>query len=116
MWGAAQLLLAASVLALLLKQAPRNATNLTVAAVLLGLVAILVGAITPAIVGVGRAMDFLPRVTPPPEMAAFGKLHAAYSGHSEFSWANLPASFTASLSVPVKPLRYPLQTRKRHKG
>ena len=79
-WGAVQLLLALAVLVLVLKQAPQNRTNLTIAAVLVGLVVILLGAITGSIVRLGRAMDFLPRVSPPPQMALFGKLHAAYSG------------------------------------
>lgn len=79
-WGAAQLLLAAGVLLLLARQSPRNATDITIAAVLLGLVLILVAVITPPIVSIGREMDFLPRHTPPPQMAVFGRLHAAYSG------------------------------------
>ncbi len=80
LWGGAQVLLAAAVLILLLKQSPRNPTDITIAVVLAGLVVVLVAAITPAIVTVGRAMDFLPRATPPPQMALFGRLHAAYSG------------------------------------
>jgi hypothetical protein len=40
---------------------------------------ILTFAITPPIISVGRALDFVPRDPPPPELATFGMLHAAYS-------------------------------------
>jgi hypothetical protein len=35
--------------------------------------------ITPQIVSVGRALDFVPRDPPPPELRTFGLLHAAYT-------------------------------------
>ena len=34
---------------------------------------------TPPIVSIGRELDFVPRDPPPPELATFGMLHAAYS-------------------------------------
>jgi len=79
LWGAAQLVLGAAVLALLLWQAPRNTTNVSLAGALLLLIAVMVVGITPAITNLGRTLDFVPRNPPPPEMASFGKLHAAYS-------------------------------------
>src|SRR5262249_38211071 len=35
--------------------------------------------LTPRIVVVGRALDFVPREPAPPELSTFGMLHAAYS-------------------------------------
>jgi hypothetical protein len=35
--------------------------------------------ITPQIVSVGRALDFVPRDPPPPGLRTFGLLHAAYT-------------------------------------
>lgn len=78
-WGLAQIGLAVGVLALFLKTSPRNATDVAIAGVLLGLVVVMTLVITPVITSIGRAMDFLPRETPPPQMALFGRLHAAYS-------------------------------------
>ena len=36
--------------------------------------------VTPQIITLGRSLDFVPRVPPPPEMGRFGILHAAYTG------------------------------------
>ncbi len=35
--------------------------------------------VTPPIVSVGRELDFVPRDPPPPQLATFGLLHAAYT-------------------------------------
>ena len=79
LWGAVQLVLGAAVLVLLLRQTPRTPANLTLAGLLLVLVVVMLGVITPAITSLGRTLDFVPRSPPPPQMAAFGRLHAAYS-------------------------------------
>ncbi len=79
LWGALQLAVAAAVLALLLRQASRNTSDIVIAGALLGLIVVLLAAITPAIVRLGRQIDFLPRTIPPPQMAAFARLHATYS-------------------------------------
>ena len=79
LWGALQLALGAAVLVPLLRQTPRSPVNLTLAGILLLLVVVMLGVITPTITSLGRTMDFVPRNPPPPQMAAFGKLHAAYS-------------------------------------
>jgi len=47
--------------------------------VMLGLVLFLMVFITPPILSIGRALDFVPRNPPPPELRTFGLLHAAYS-------------------------------------
>ncbi len=78
LWGALQLVLGAAVLVLLLRQTPRTPANLTLAGLLLVLVVVMLGVITPAMSNLGRTLDFVPRSPPPPQMAAFGKLHAAY--------------------------------------
>jgi hypothetical protein len=46
---------------------------------MLGIVLFLMLLITPRIVSVGRALDFVPRVPPPDGLRTFGLLHAAYT-------------------------------------
>jgi hypothetical protein len=49
------------------------------AGIMLGFALILAAGLTPPILSVGRMLDFVPRDPPPPELATFGLLHAAYS-------------------------------------
>jgi len=46
---------------------------------MLGIVLFLTALITPRIVSVGRALDFVPRVPPPDKLRTFGLLHATYT-------------------------------------
>jgi hypothetical protein len=46
---------------------------------MLGIVLFLTAVITPRIVSVGRALDFVPRVPPPNGLRTFGLLHATYT-------------------------------------
>ncbi len=46
---------------------------------MLGIVLFLTAAITPQVVSVGRALDFVPRDPPPPALRTFGLLHAAFT-------------------------------------
>ena len=46
---------------------------------MLGIVLFLTALITPRIVSVGRALDFVPRVPPPSGLRTFGLLHATYT-------------------------------------
>ena len=46
---------------------------------MLVLVALLAFWLTPQITAVGRGIDFIPRDPPPPAVATFGVLHAAYT-------------------------------------
>ena len=46
---------------------------------MLGIALFLTALITPRIVSVGRQIDFVPRVPPPPGLRTFGLLHAAYT-------------------------------------
>jgi len=46
---------------------------------MLAAVAVMTFYITPEIVEVGRSLDFVPRQPPPPALARFGLLHAAYT-------------------------------------
>ncbi len=76
-WGLAETVLGVALTALVWNVGP---VRLRVAAMaLLALTVVLTFAVTPPIVGIGRALDFVPRDPPPPELAAFGWLHAAYS-------------------------------------
>jgi hypothetical protein len=46
---------------------------------MLAITLLFAGLITPQIVSVGRALDFVPRDPAPPELRTFGLLHAAYT-------------------------------------
>ena len=46
---------------------------------MLAIAAILTVVVTPPIVAMGRSLDFVPRDPPPPSLATFGILHAAYT-------------------------------------
>ena len=46
---------------------------------MLGIVIFMTVLITPAILSVGRSIDFVPRTPPPPALRTFGLLHAAYT-------------------------------------
>src|ERR1700693_4511429 len=67
----AQMLLGALLLFLLLRQSPRDATALALAGTMLVVVLILSFIVTPQIVTLGRSLDFVPRIPPPPEMGRF---------------------------------------------
>src|SRR4051812_29075104 len=76
-WGYAELIFGAAVLWLALRLRQRK--FVIASAIMLAMVAVMAFYITPRITVVGRALDFLPRNTPPPGMAEFGMLHGAYS-------------------------------------
>ena len=77
-WGWLELALAVLVLALAVRGLRQR--KFTVGfSLMLGIVAVMVFYITPEITKVGRSLDFVPRQPPPPGMAKFGILHAAYS-------------------------------------
>jgi hypothetical protein len=46
---------------------------------MLSIVLFLTWVITPQVVSVGRALDFVPRNPPPPDLRTFGLLHAAFT-------------------------------------
>ena len=46
---------------------------------MLAAVVVLTVGITPPIIAIGRSIDFVPRDPPPPAVATFGVLHAAYT-------------------------------------
>ena len=76
-WGVAETVVGVAVVGLLWNFPQRRVRWAALA--MLALTAILTFAVTPPIVDVGRMLDFVPRDPPPPELAAFGLLHAAYS-------------------------------------
>ncbi len=77
-WG--QVALGSLLLVLLSRQIPRDKAALVIAGVMLGLVLLMTLVITPAIVALGRSIDFLPRNPPPAEMPRFRMLHMAFTG------------------------------------
>ena len=46
---------------------------------MLAIALVLTFVVTPPIISIGRGLDFVPRDPPPPSLAAFGVLHAAYT-------------------------------------
>lgn len=78
-YGWAQMVLGAILLALLLRQTPRDSFAIAITCTMLIFVLILTLVITPQILIVGRRLDFVPRNPAPPEMAHFGMLHGAYT-------------------------------------
>ena len=78
-YGWAQMVLGAVLLALLLRQTPRDSFAIAITCTMLVFVLILTLVITPQILIVGRSLDFVPRQPAPPELARFGMLHGAYT-------------------------------------
>ena len=80
LWNVAQLGLGGVVLWLLWDlRAPAAARLRWTIVAMLAVVVILTVGITPQILAVGRSIDFVPRDPPPPAVATFGVLHAAYT-------------------------------------
>jgi hypothetical protein len=77
-WGYAELVFGALVLWLSMRGL-RQKKFVIASSIMLAIVVIMAVYITPRITVVGRALDFLPRNTPPLGMAEFGMLHGAYS-------------------------------------
>ncbi len=78
-YGWAQIVLAAALLFLLLRQSPRDGVAVAAVGAMFVLVLILALYVTPEIVATGRALDFVPRQPPPPEWGRFRSLHGAYT-------------------------------------
>jgi hypothetical protein len=87
-WNGAQLAFGAIVLWLLVRSTPRDAvyTGRAARAVAAMLVIVIAMAawLTPAIVSLGRSLDFMPREPAPPGMQRFWVLHAAYTSFEMF--------------------------------
>ena len=77
LWNFAQLGMATLALWLVYSIEPRRIRRGVMT--MLVLVVILTVGLTPGILSIGRALDFVPRNPPPPELAMFGLLHAVYT-------------------------------------
>jgi hypothetical protein len=77
-WNAAQLVLGAIALWLLADSRKQDAA-FKCAAGMLAIVVLMLAYLTPAIVSLGRELDFVPRDPAPPGMSRFWVLHAAYT-------------------------------------
>jgi len=77
-WGWFELVLGALLLLLAAQRLKQRSITIGFSA-MLAIVAVMLFYITPRIVDVGRSLDFVPRDPPPPSLAQFGILHAAYS-------------------------------------
>jgi hypothetical protein len=76
----AQVALAALLLLLLVRQTPRDPVALATIGAMFAVVLVLTFYVTPEIVSIGRALDFVPREPAPPEMGRFRIFHGAYTG------------------------------------
>ena len=82
LWNIAQIVLGLSVLALIVgssQQEPVAARARSGVIVMLGIVVLMLLWLMPAIVSLGRSVDFVPREPPPPGMQRFWILHATYT-------------------------------------
>lgn len=80
LWNVGQLGLGAATLWLLWDlRSPAAARLRWTLVAMLAVVVILTVGITPQILAIGRSIDFVPRDPPPPAIATFGVLHAAYT-------------------------------------
>jgi hypothetical protein len=77
-WGGAEILLGGVLLALAAKRGKDRKLTIGVGG-MLALSLLMTFYLTPELVEVGRALDFVPRDTPPPQLGRFGRLHGAYS-------------------------------------
>jgi hypothetical protein len=77
-WNIAQMAVLVLVL-WLVRPLPHSRRALGGVIAMLVIVMFLTLALTPPIVSVGRALDFVPRDPPPPQLRTFGLLHAAFS-------------------------------------
>jgi hypothetical protein len=78
LWNIAQVVIAAAVF-VLLRRVPRATRIRRAAMAMLAVVVLMLVWLAPEITAVGRTLDFVPRETPPPQLARFGVLHAAYA-------------------------------------
>ncbi len=76
-WNLVQLPLGGVTLWLVLPAGDRRLRWLVGA--MLAIAVVLTVVVTPPIVSIGRSLDFVPRDPPPPSLATFGILHAAYT-------------------------------------
>lgn len=80
LWNVGQLGLGAAALWLLWDlRSPVAARLRWTLVAMLAVVVVLTLGITPQILAIGRSIDFVPRDPPPPAVATFGVLHAAYT-------------------------------------
>ncbi len=79
-YGWMQIALGVLLLMLLFIETPRDTKALLTSGAMVGLALVLTLIVTPQIVVLGRSLDFVPRSPPPPEMARFRTLHAAFTG------------------------------------
>ena len=80
LWNVAQIGIGGAVLWLVWGMAaPAGARLRWMVVAMLAVVVMLTVGITPQILAIGRSIDFVPRDPPPPAVATFGVLHAAYT-------------------------------------
>ena len=77
-WNYAQFLIGGVTMWLVVRL-PDGASLKWPVGVMLAILVLLTFVVTPPIIAIGRGLDFVPRDPPPPSLATFGILHAAYT-------------------------------------
>ena len=98
LWNVAQLVIGALVLWLIYRGQTRTSGLTPVAGVIamLAVVVLMLAWLTPAIVSLGRSLDFVPRDPSPPGMQRFWILHAAYTS---LEMLKLAAGFVVTAQI-----------------
>jgi hypothetical protein len=78
LWNVAQIVIGGAVLVLIWR-VPGTTRIRRTAIAMFAIVVLMLVWLAPQITSVGRSLDFVPRDTPPPQLARFGLLHAAYT-------------------------------------
>jgi len=108
MWNVAQIVLGVAALWLARRSAAGAKADGPASKIIVGMLAIVVLMLvylTPAIVSLGRELDFVPREPAPPGMSRFWVLHAAYTSLEMLKLALglLVAGLIARRDSPVRP-------------
>jgi hypothetical protein len=103
LWNFLQLVLGLVVLWLVGRDRAAARVRLGTAA-MLAIVVVMTVWLAPEITSVGRSLDFVPRAPPPPQLAWFGILHAAYTGLEMTKLViGLAVAIAVSRSAPAHP-------------
>lgn len=106
-WNVAQFLIGGVAMWLVLRL-PEDASLRWPMGVMLAILVVLTFGVTPPIISIGRGLDFVPRDPPPPSLARFNLLHAAYASLEMFKaaiglWVGYRLSRTAGQEATPQP-------------
>ena len=105
LWNGVQVILGWLVVGLIARQ--RRAVRWLVAA--MAIATVVVAAMTPEIVSLGRSLDFVPRDPPPPGVSRFWMLHGAYTA---LEMLKLVIGAIATILLVHEPRALPVETQR----